>query len=216
MAHRFPFLPLRRLSRSSLLAAVLAAIPGAAWAHHAEFMQDRPFLQGMSMPVHGLDHLLALLAAGVLASRMGGGRAWLLIFSVGGAGLLGALLNLAGLNLPECTLCGLLAAVGVLLLRSHAVAPAPAVAALSALLAANAVAFLELAPSQSQGLPMFLSGCTVTIALLVCMGLLAARSFERIHRRADAFLGGALILSSALLLFFPALNEVLIQWIEKA
>jgi urease accessory protein len=37
-------------------------IPGTAIAQHAEWMKDKPFMQGLSMPVHGLDHMLVTFA----------------------------------------------------------------------------------------------------------------------------------------------------------
>ena len=40
-----------------VFAAVLASL-STAHAHHAEAMSGKPFLQGLSMPLHGLDHLL--------------------------------------------------------------------------------------------------------------------------------------------------------------
>jgi hydrogenase/urease accessory protein HupE len=46
----------------SLLGSLL--IPNAAFAHHAEWMKDEPFIQGLSMPIHGLDHMLITFAVG--------------------------------------------------------------------------------------------------------------------------------------------------------
>jgi hypothetical protein len=49
----------------SLLGGLL--IPSAAFAHHAEWMKGKPFIQGLSMPVHGLDHMLVTFAVGLIA-----------------------------------------------------------------------------------------------------------------------------------------------------
>src|SRR5438067_8162899 len=51
---------------------VLALAPVSAFAHHAEWMRNRPFVQGLSMPVHGLDHMLVAISIGLLATQLGG------------------------------------------------------------------------------------------------------------------------------------------------
>jgi hypothetical protein len=47
-------------------------IPNAAFPHHAEWMKGKPFIQGLSMPVHGLDHVLVTFAVGLIAVQIGG------------------------------------------------------------------------------------------------------------------------------------------------
>src|SRR5258708_36626145 len=58
----------------SLLGILL--IPSAAFAHHAEWMKGKPFVQGLSMPVHGLDHMLVTFAVGLIAVQIGGYALW--------------------------------------------------------------------------------------------------------------------------------------------
>jgi urease accessory protein len=58
----------------SLLGILL--IPGAAIAHHAEWMKNKPFIQGLSMPVHGLDHILVTFAVGLIAVQISGSALW--------------------------------------------------------------------------------------------------------------------------------------------
>ncbi|NBV87411.1 MAG: urease accessory protein, partial [Verrucomicrobia bacterium] len=58
------------------MSAVLMSF-SAAHAHHAEFMSGKPFLQGVSMPVHGLDHLLSAFAVGLVAAQSGGRLRWM-------------------------------------------------------------------------------------------------------------------------------------------
>jgi urease accessory protein len=214
--HPLSFSPARnRLLRP--LAASLALLPGAAWAHHAEFMQDRPFLQGLSMPVHGLDHLLAALATGALASRLSPRNAAVLVLLMGGVGLLGGLLNLRGMTLPECTLCALLAVLGGFLFRKGALSAGQATAALGALFVANAAALAELAPAASTGNTWtFATGCGLAILSLVAAGFLGTRVFSGLFQthNANRYVGGALFFASALLWVFPSANEFLIRWVE--
>ncbi|MCX8512811.1 MAG: HupE/UreJ family protein, partial [Chthoniobacteraceae bacterium] len=71
------------LSPSSLIIVTTLASLSTAHAHHAEAMSGKPFLQGLSMPLHGLDHILSALAVGLVAAQVGGRlRLWFpLLFS---------------------------------------------------------------------------------------------------------------------------------------
>src|SRR5260370_41175364 len=82
------------------LTALLLAAPTIAQAHHAEWMRDKPFVQGVSMPIHGLDHMFVIIAVGLIAAHIGG-RAWWSVpgvFSV--SILLGGILNILGVPVP--------------------------------------------------------------------------------------------------------------------
>ncbi|MEX0704249.1 MAG: HupE/UreJ family protein [Planctomycetales bacterium] len=57
------------------------------------------FADGWAHPFHGLDHLLAMLAVGLLAVRAGGHGLWLLPASFAGALLAGGALAAAGVPL---------------------------------------------------------------------------------------------------------------------
>ena len=74
-------------------------LSGAALAHpdHGEVIG---FAAGFNHPVHGLDHLLAMLAVGVLAARAGGRMTWALPLSFILAMIAGAGLGLAGMATP--------------------------------------------------------------------------------------------------------------------
>ena len=73
-----------KTSPYTLLLASLVGLPSLAEAHHAEFMTAEPFLQGISMPIHGLDHMLVTIAVGLIAAQLGGNALWAIpgIFSV--------------------------------------------------------------------------------------------------------------------------------------
>jgi len=87
----------------TVAAAVLAAFPRTAWAHHfmdgglpQTFMQG--LLSGLGHPVIGLDHAAFIVAAGFLLGSVEGGMWGVLALIVGA--LLGAALHLAGASLP--------------------------------------------------------------------------------------------------------------------
>lgn len=57
-----------------LLLIVLLLFPAVAFAHSAE--STAGFLSGVVHPMTGWDHLLAMIAVGVLSSRYGGATIW--------------------------------------------------------------------------------------------------------------------------------------------
>ena len=91
-----------KASPYALLLASLVGLPSLAQAHHAEFMTGEPFLQGISMPIHGLDHMLVTIAVGLIAAQLGGKALWAIpgIFSV--SVLLGGILNIMGVLRGPC------------------------------------------------------------------------------------------------------------------
>ncbi|MCO6418908.1 HupE/UreJ family protein [Siccirubricoccus sp. KC 17139] len=90
-----------RLHRSALVAATLALLPGTALAHHAmggALPQSawEGIVSGLAHPVIGLDHLAFLLAGGLLAAMLPGWAGFAALAAFLGAGVVGALLHLAG------------------------------------------------------------------------------------------------------------------------
>lgn len=85
------------------VAAALAALPHAAWAHHVmggslpqTFAQG--LLSGLGHPLIGLDHAAFIVAAGFLLALIKGGM-WGVLALIAGS-LLGAALHLGGAGLP--------------------------------------------------------------------------------------------------------------------
>jgi urease accessory protein len=99
------------------ISALLLAAPSIAQAHHAEWMRDKPFVQGVSMPIHGLDHMLVTIAVGLIAAQIGGRALWGVpgVFSV--SILLGGILNIMGVPVPlvEYGILASIVVVGALL-----------------------------------------------------------------------------------------------------
>jgi urease accessory protein len=75
-------------------------IPGAAIAHHAEWMKNKPFIQGLSMPVHGIDHMLVTFAIGLIAVQIGGSALWAVPTAFSMLLLLGGVMNVSGIGVP--------------------------------------------------------------------------------------------------------------------
>lgn len=81
-------------------AAAAVLMPSLAFAHSGGF-HVHGFLSGLEHPLAGIDHLLAMMAVGVIAARTGG-RAIVLVPSCFVAAMIaGALLGIAGIGLPS-------------------------------------------------------------------------------------------------------------------
>lgn len=81
------------------LTAAAMSLPGAAFAHPGH-EQVSTFTSGLLHPVTGVDHLLAMMAVGLIAALVGGRMLWAMPAAFVGAMLAGAGLGLAGVTLP--------------------------------------------------------------------------------------------------------------------
>jgi urease accessory protein len=92
----------KRLDRQPTLAAVLlssALWPLAAWAHVASG-QAGGFLSGLSHPVSGLDHVVAMIAVGLWGAQLGMPALWVLPVAFPMLMAFGGVLGLIGAPLP--------------------------------------------------------------------------------------------------------------------
>lgn len=106
------------------LALLLLVAP--AYAHtgaHLSFSFGSGFLH----PLHGLDHLLAMFAVGLLAAQLGGRAIWLVPGAFVAMMIAGALLGMSGVEIPGVELGILLSAIAIALPVALAFGmPAPA------------------------------------------------------------------------------------------
>ena len=85
---------------SAVLALTASLIPALALAHPGGIAAHSTFFAGLLHPLGGVDHLLAMLAVGWLAARIGGRALWrvplaFVVLMVGGGLLAGAGIELA-------------------------------------------------------------------------------------------------------------------------
>jgi urease accessory protein len=123
----------RLLARILAAAALVAVAPSLAFAH-AGGDHVHGFALGIAHPLGGLDHLLAMVAVGLVAARLGGRWTVLVPAAFVSAMALGGALGMAGQALPsvEAAIAVSLVVFGALALAGAAL-PASAVAALAAL-----------------------------------------------------------------------------------
>jgi len=79
-------------------ALALLLAPALAFAHPGH--GDNGLIAGISHPLDGLDHLLAMLAVGLWAAQQQGAARWALPCTFVGTMLIGGLLGFEGLSLP--------------------------------------------------------------------------------------------------------------------
>lgn len=88
-----------RLPRLALLSLAFASLPTAAFAHTG-VGDTNGFAHGFMHPIGGLDHVLAMVAVGLLAARLGGKALWLVPLSFVTMMILGGIAGASGVNLP--------------------------------------------------------------------------------------------------------------------
>jgi urease accessory protein len=191
------------LSRSLALAATLW--PALALAHVGQGRAEG-FLAGLSHPVSGLDHVLAMVAVGLWGAQLGAPAIWLLPVTFPVVMAFGGMLGLAGMPLPgveaAIALSGILLGLAVL---AEWKPPLP--------LAAVIVGFFAVFHGHAHGaeLPAGASGLTYSIGFVAATGTLHAVGIGVgvIHRwgwgRVALRLAGAGVAASGALFLWRAL-----------
>jgi urease accessory protein len=168
-----------RLAHPAALASGLLVMSDAAWAHPGHEGVSG-LLAGFSHPFSGVDHVLAMLAVGVLAAMLGGRALWALPAAFLGMMAAGGLLGMAQPGLPAVetgiALSVLLLGLAVALRRMPGTAAASAVIGGFALFHGYAHgAELPALASGAAYAAGFLSATAVLHALGLAAGLVAGR-----------------------------------------
>jgi len=178
------------LSVATLLLAtspLLLAHPGAG---------DAGFASGATHPLHGLDHLLAMVAVGILglrcAQRPGGDRRALLLVPASFLGclLLGGTLALAGVPLPGVEWGIALSVVALGLVLALATAPSLTVACAIAGGCAILHGHAHVAEMTSGNTLAYLGGMLLSTAALHALGLAGGWWLARAGSAASLRLAG--------------------------
>jgi urease accessory protein len=81
------------------LAAALTMFPALAFAHTGH--STLGFAHGFSHPISGIDHILAMVAAGIFAANLGGRALWAVPLTFMALMAAGGALGIAGMTLPS-------------------------------------------------------------------------------------------------------------------
>lgn len=150
------------------LALAVALWPALALAHVGQGRAEG-FLAGLSHPVSGLDHVLAMVSVGLWGAQLGAPAIWLLPVTFPMVMAFGGMLGLAGMPLPgveaAIALSGILLGLAVL---AEWRPPLP--------LAAVIVGFFAVFHGHAHGseLPAGASGLTYSIGFVAATGTLHA------------------------------------------
>jgi urease accessory protein len=175
---------------SAVAALVVAAAPASA---HTGIGAVHGFGAGLLHPISGLDHVLAMVAVGMLAATIGGRALWLVPASFVTAMVAGGVLGMSGVAVPGVEQ-GILASVVVLGATVAVAQRMPA--ALAMALAAGFAVFHGHAhgaemPAAASGLSYGL-GFVIATVLLHGAGIAAGLGAERLSRTAVRVGGGAI------------------------
>jgi urease accessory protein len=208
------FLSNRRLLLWGLLFTFL--MPGALFAHHAEWMKDKPFIQGLSMPVHGLDHMMVTIAVGLVAVQIGGYALWAVPAAFSLLLLLGGVMNVSGVAVPfvEHAIFASVIVIGGLL-TYHKRLPLFLGLALVAFFALfHGVALVGEGPHNGWFI-VFAAGCLIAAWAVLGTGMAVGLALKRLNRiRAIRYAGWAMIAVACLIAFFPSVNDVIVHFLE--
>jgi urease accessory protein len=94
---------MRRVTLSTL-AAAFVLVPAAAFAHtgHADAGGlASSLMHGLAHPITGIDHVLAMVAVGVLAAQLGGRALWLVPLSFVAVMAAAGTFGMAGIRMPS-------------------------------------------------------------------------------------------------------------------
>ena len=169
-------------------AAALLFLPALAQAHPGHDA-GASFIAGAVHPLLGLDHLLALIAAGLLAWRMDRRTGITIAVAFPALLILGAIIGLAGVDLmmTEVMIALSIAVLALLALRPPRRLPA-ATAALTAMFAVFHGHAHGLEAADGVAASSFVAGMTLSSALVICITMTSAHllsrlaSFDRHHR----------------------------------
>src|ERR1035438_6247627 len=91
---------MKMMWRSFLISAAFLFFTCAGAHAHLIPGDVRGFGSGFAHPLHGLDHILVMVAVGLWAAQLGGRARWLVPASFVGVMVLGGALAMAGLHMP--------------------------------------------------------------------------------------------------------------------
>jgi len=184
----------------AVVAAPLALAAGAAEAHTGVGATSG-FAAGITHPIFGADHLLAMIAVGLWAALLGGRAMWLVPATFVGVMTAGGLLAMAGLGLPvvEVMILASVVVLGVLVAARVTVPTAAGMAVVAAFALFHGFAHGAEMPAAASGVLYFAGFALATAALHavgLAIGLLAGRVSEGLAVRAA---GGAIAAAGILL-----------------
>lgn len=184
-----------------IFAAAAFLLGGAPAEAHTFGATGAGFVEGLTHPLGGLDHLLAMAAVGLWAAQLGGRACWLVPAAFVGAMLAGGVLAMAGVPVPmvELGIAGSLLVVGAMVAAAVRlpVGPGALLVGVFALFHGHAHG-AEMPAAASAGL--YAAGFVLATVVLHGIGLGAGLYLSSGAARWAVRLGGAGVTAAGLLL----------------
>jgi urease accessory protein len=187
-----------RRAMLAALSAVFVFAPAMAFAHSGHG-DTSGLTHGFSHPITGIDHVLAMVAVGVLAAQLGGRALWLVPLGFVGIMAVAGALGMAGIPLPFSEVGISLSVIALGLAVALRLSP-PELAAM-ALVGFFAVFHGHVhgaeMPAAASGVPYavgFVGATAMLHAVGVGIGLLVGREGGTLSRRLVQVGGGAMAL----------------------
>ncbi len=207
--------------RSNRLALIISSlgsllIPSAAFAHHAEWMKDKPFIQGLSMPIHGVDHMLVTFAVGLIAVQIGGYALWAIPAAFSILLLLGGVVNVSGIAVPfdEHAIFASIIVLGSLLAYKKQLPLLIGLAVVAFFAMFHGVAIVGEGPHNGW-FAVFAAGCLIAAWVVLGCGMVIGLLLKRLNQaQAIRYTGWAMIGAAVLIAVFPSFNDVIIHFLE--
>jgi urease accessory protein len=179
-------------------------------------MQGKPFVQGLSMPIHGLDHLLVTFAVGLIAVQIGGYALWAVPAAFSLLLLLGGVMNVSGIAIPfaEHAIFASIIVLGGLLVCRRRLPLLLGLAVVAFFAMFHGVALVGEGPHNGWFF-VFAAGCLIAAWAVLASGMALGFLLKRWNQvRAIRYAGWAMIATAALIALFPSLNDVVIHFLE--
>lgn len=180
--------------------SLLLLLPNAVMAHTGA-IETTGLLQGLSHPIGGLDHLLAMLAVGLWASQIGGRALWAIPSSFVIVMMIGGMISLSGLQIPFVE-TGILLSILVLGTLIAGAFKFPVI------FSAITVAMFALFHGHAHGSEMpamstaisYIIGFSLATIMLHALGLALGVLLQKANlKKIDRFAGAAIVLSGLFL-----------------
>jgi urease accessory protein len=186
-----------------MIIATLVLLPTAALAHPSLYHHTHTFAAGLTHPLTGLDHLLAMVSVGLWASQKGGRALWLWPAAFVSAMIVGGALGMSGFALPliEPAIAASLLVLGLLIASMTTLPMAAGVAAIAVFGLFHGNAHGLEAPASGASL-LYALGFTLSTIALHGLGLALGLSARKARLQPLLRTAAALIAVTGGVLFF--------------
>lgn len=190
-----------RFNPGLFLPLLAVFLPSAAHAHTG-IGNASGFAVGLTHPLAGLDHMLAIIAVGIWSSQKGGRSLWAMPAAFVSMMVFGSIIGLAGIELPfiETGIALSVLILGLLITASARLPLAFSIAVISLFAIFHGHAHGAEIPAQASGLS-YGAGFVLSTAMLHTAGIAAGILFKKLDKADFARYAGAAIAASGAFMF---------------